>query len=193
MNFMMEKIVKIFILTILSLICHLNALEKNGKYDYAKYIDEIVTIFSKEMRHRFGLICIGDGGRMPYDVEEISVIFEARRRATIEEARELEIKTTERLAEIVNAHTKIRPYLREYPFPPGRVEIQISFVNKQGSYYRDGSVAFTFQARNKLFYRERERETGDLKPLFDEPYEEAYKKVFQASNMSEQHRHNAGL
>jgi hypothetical protein len=178
----MGKIVNTCGFAILFLMCRLVAVESAKGENYTKYVNEVINSFSKEMRKRFGLICIGDGGSMPYDVQEITVIFQARQRATIEVARELEIRATERLVEIINAHSKIRPYLREYPFPPGRIEIRISFVDKKGRRYQDGSVALAFQAKDRLFYCERGGETGGLKDLFDEPYEEARRKVYEQTN-----------
>ena len=42
-----------------------------------------------------------------------------------------------------------------------------------GTYYRDGSVAFIFQARERLCYYESDKDKS-LVDLFKEPYEEAY-------------------
>ena len=79
----------------------------------------MTSTFLKEMYKEYGLECGASGGRMPYDVEEISVSLVANHSATVEQARELEIKTTERFAQIINAHEKIRPFLRKCQhFPP---------------------------------------------------------------------------
>jgi hypothetical protein len=89
---------------------------------------------------------------MAYDVEEISVKFVAYRKATIEEARALEVAMTEKLLKKINENEKIRPYLREYPFKPNRAHVSISFRKHDYSPNTDGSVAHIFQARNLIFY-----------------------------------------
>ena len=147
--------------------------EEKQEVDYEVYVNQIVRSVAKEAKERFDLICTGDGGRMPYDVQEIEVHFCARRRATIEEARQLEVACTEMLVRHINQHELIRPFLGEYPFGPNRASVAISFIQKDNSSYTDGSVAFVFQARNKLFYRREDPVTKNLMPILDEPYVEA--------------------
>jgi hypothetical protein len=153
-----------------------NATEEES--DYTQYVDEIVNKFAKDMKRRFGLVCEGSGGSMPYDVEEIMVNFQMYHKVSIEEARKLEIEATEALVKMINDHEKIRPYLREFPFPAGRTEVQIGFVNKRGLPHTDGSVVFLFQARDRLLYRKVNKQTERLEPLYEESYEEAYNKVY---------------
>ena len=49
---------------------------------------------------------------MPYDVQKIRVNFVCHHQVIIEEARELEIRSTERFVEIINTHESIKSYLR---------------------------------------------------------------------------------
>ncbi len=95
---------------------------------YTQYVAEITRAFSKQIKKEFGLECIGSGGEMPFDVEQISIKFAATQRATVEQARELEVKITERFVQIINAHEKIKPFLRETPFPSSRTSVGISFL-----------------------------------------------------------------
>ena len=73
----------------------------------------------------------------------------------LKQARELEIKLTERFAQIINAHEKIRPFLREYPFPAGRVSVMISFKfqKRRRKSFKDDEVFHVFQAKNQIFYQ----------------------------------------
>ena len=177
MALMMGKIARLCSAILLLLVnANLNA-GKVGPVIYEAYVDEIVRAFAMEMRHNFGLLWIGDGGRMSDDVEEVEVIFHARRKTSIEEARELEVRATERLVEMINAHEKIRPFLREYPFTANRADVSISFVKRDHTAYTDGTVAFVYQARNKIFYRKKDTKTNQLLLLLEEPYEEALNKV----------------
>ena len=113
---------------------------------------------------------------MPNDVQEICLKFVAYQHATVEQARDLEVKITAKFVEIINAHEKIRPFLREYPFPPRRAEVTISFYDKNNCYYVDGGVDLTYQVNNRIYYRAKNPDNLYLFiSLGDEPYEEALK------------------
>lgn len=148
--------------------------------EYVIYANEIVTDFAKEMEEKYGLICNGDSGSMPDTVRSLGAQFQLFRRATTEEARILATLATERLAEMVNNHAKIRPYLCEFPFPPSRIDVSISFYSPNGYALEDGNIYLVFQARGKLFYCIRDAFIGRLVDKFDESFEEA-KKIVQAS------------
>ncbi len=102
------------------------------------------------MKKKYGLVCIGSGGRMHHQVEEVSLFLDCYHHASIEEARELYMTIVDRLIEIINNHERIRPYLKQYPFPPQGADIYLSFQRKDGSYYLDGSVASVSQGRGQL-------------------------------------------
>jgi len=164
-------------LVFLFLGCKVNARE-NDSGNYEIYANQIVTSFARDMEKEFGLICIGEGGCMPHDVQKMSVEFISYQRATIEQARELEVKVTERFVEAINAYHKIRPFLREYPVQPFRAEVAISFEKKNNHFYEDGSVSRVFQVRNKIFYKKSDSSspTGFVK-LLEEPYDDALRIV----------------
>jgi hypothetical protein len=147
---------------------------------YTQYVAEIIRSFSKQVEKDFDLECIGSGGEMPHDVEEISVKFVASRRATVEEARELEVKLTEAFVQVINAHEKIKPSLRECPFPSSRAHVTISFRDskKKRIPFSDNDVELVFQTRDRIFYQARNPDNPYLgKDIKDEPYEEALKIV----------------
>lgn len=140
---------------------------------YLQYVSEVTHSFIKEIEKEFGLRCIGSGGGMPHDVEEISVKFISYKRASIEQAREIEVKATEKLLKIINEHEKIRPYLREYPFKANRAEVSILFNKLDNTSYTDGSVAYVFQVRNQIVYCAEDPNTNNFIKLLKEPYDEA--------------------
>jgi len=144
---------------------------------YLQYVSEITRAFAEEMERDLDLVCIGGGGSMPRDVQEISVKFIAYQRASINQARELEVEATQRLMELINGHEKIRPYLREYPFKAHRAEVAISFNKPNNSRYTDGSVTHVFQVKNKIFYFREDGHSVMAIDLGEEPYEEAVKIV----------------
>ncbi|MBS0628183.1 MAG: hypothetical protein JSS09_08240, partial [Verrucomicrobia bacterium] len=125
------------------------------------YVKEITNTFKKEMKEQFDLLCTGQGGSMPYDIQSIGVDFVVHRQMTIQEARELEIRSTERFVEIINAHEAIRPYLRDYPWNHNRARVMIAFRNKNGDDYSEG-VRLILQAKEKVFYYGPEKFPNDI-------------------------------
>ncbi len=171
----MAKHAKFLLVLALTLLigCPLNA-KKYESPAYTQYVAEITRAFAKQMKKEFDLDCEGSGGCMPYDVEEISIKFAAYQRATVEDARELEVKVTEKFVQAINAHEKIRPFLREYPFPPKRTCVGISFYKPNNSSYMDGSVSYVSQVNSRIYYRaENPQNRYVYKDLKDEPYQEA--------------------
>jgi hypothetical protein len=139
-------------------------------------VAEVIYALKKEMKEQFGLICIGTGGGMPYDIEEIGVDFVLHQQTSIEEARELEIRATERFVEIINAHEAIRPYLRDYPWDHNRADVMIAFDQVDGKDFPEG-VRLVLQARNQLIYYGPKRFPNDIAHLKEESYDEAKKIV----------------
>ncbi len=175
--------------------------------NYEKYVNEIVDDFVKQMKTKHQLHCYGSGGSMPKDVEKIKVLFISYQHSTVDDARKVEVDAIQELLQRINAHEKIRPYLREYPFGPNRVDISISFRTETDDRPLDGSVASVFLAKDKIFYRAAEIQMQEptpliymneknevvkeligggprekLIPLMEETYEEALKIVRTASH-----------
>ena len=94
---------------------------------YEGYIDEVVRGCKK-----FGYRIMGDSGKAPWDVERVGAMFEVPEKVTLQQARALVTKLKKGMSDEVNAHEKIRPYLREYPFSPQRTDIDIEFTKADG-------------------------------------------------------------
>ncbi len=152
--------------------------------EHVIYANEIVADFTKEMEEKYGLICIGNSGSMPDTVRSIGAEFQLFRRATTEEARLLEALAVERLCEMINNNTKIRPYLCEFPFPHSRADVAISFYSPSGNRLSDGNISFVFQAQGKLFYCTKDPFINKLVDKFDESFEEAKKFVKASPNVN---------
>src|SRR3990172_8594287 len=177
-GFMMGKYVSFFVLSFLFLtsgkaVDH----KKNESAVYVKYANEIINSFVREMKEEFNLHCSGSGGGMPYDVEEISVGLVSYKKASIEDARELEVMATERLLKLINEHEKIRPFLREYPFKANRAKVAIYFSPIKNAKLEEDVVARVTQIKNKIYYLTEEKVTKQYISLAEEPYEEALKIV----------------
>ena len=135
-------------------------------------VNEIVSLLKREMKEQFELKCIGSGGSMPYDIQELDVDFLYCHQVSIEESRELEIRATERFVEIINAHETIRPYLRDYPWDHNRARIKIAFRNERGQDYPEG-VRLILQAHEKMYFFGPEKFPNDIDHMKEEPYAEA--------------------
>ena len=141
--------------------------------DYETFADQVTNDFVKIAKKEFHLECMGTGGSMPNDIETFSISFIAYRKATIDQARKLEIQLIEKFIEIINSHKDIRPYLRDYPFPVHRACVSVSFYTKKNQFQNGNSICLINQARNKLFYSILESNTSPLKTTKEEPYLEA--------------------
>lgn len=159
--------------------------------DYEDYVVEIEAEFAKQMEE-WNLFCKGTGGSMSNKIKIISLDLVAHHPSTIEEARALIVLATEKLRQCINAHNKIRPYLREYPFPHGRIELSIGFHYPLNYPRAEGSVSRVFHvgslattsSRNHLIYRAYDPFQERFVDLYEEPYQEALK-IVMASGLKE--------
>ena len=179
---MILKYVKSLLLIFLLIIgCRLSA-QTHESPAHIRHAKELVKSITPFLEKEFNLECVGDGGSMPYNISSISISFVAKRRASIEEARELHIRCSEKLLKAINENEKIRPYLAEYPFSIDRADISIAFEAYYGP-YTDGTISFVSQARNQIHYSKNDSLTGKLVDLLVEPYPEALK-IVQKSLLS---------
>lgn len=152
--------------------------------EYSHYVNEVRSNFAKQMLKELGLVCEGDRGRTNKKVEEIGLQFRAYRRATIDEARVLQLYVMEKFIDAINEHEKLRPFLAEVPFTYKRVMISITFKGADGR-CAEGGLGWVKNVpddaleenRNKLFYKSFDPFTGDIVYLHSEPYEEALELV----------------
>jgi len=147
--------------------------------EYGRFSNEVIFQFKSEVQEKFGFIGNATGGSMPHDIEDLTVGFLAYQKATIEEAREIEIALTEKFLEIINAHEKIRPFLREYPFPSNRVCIKVSFYDKENFPQTKNSISTAYLIKNNIYYDVYTPKDCSFKDIRKESYEEAYQKVHE--------------
>ena len=143
-----------------------------------KVLKQLIQLFINEMDLKYGLCCVGDGGRSREKIETISLTLSTNRRASLEEAREIQVNAVERFLEILNTSEKIKPYLLTHPFPRKDLCISIMFISKiSDSFFADGTVCSTLNARDKIFYHTRDVFDPRFIDFFEEPYEEAVQTV----------------
>ena len=142
-----------------------------------RYVNEVTRNFILWATKEYDIAPYGVGAGMPYDVESIIVSFTVGHRGTKEEGRELIVKLRKRLVEMVNAHEKLRPYLREYPFTPIRADVSLIFTDAKGFRTNDGTISDVIvNDKNEICYLSYKNPRENHKVT--ERYEEAVKIVF---------------
>ncbi|MBS0616537.1 MAG: hypothetical protein JSR58_08310 [Verrucomicrobia bacterium] len=130
------------------------------------------------MKEKYGWQCTAEGLGAPDEkINCVDLSFTIRRRATIQEARALQVLANDRFVEIINSDEGLRPYLCEFPFPIDRAGISLSFCAFFGDSYVDGNMAYVMQVKGKLFYDACDPETGQFVRVLQETYEESKKEV----------------
>ena len=150
--------------------------------EYLQYVNKITSHVAAQIEKEFDLACTSEGGSMPYNVASIYLGFDAKRRATLEEARLIHVRCTEMLLKAVNEDEKIRPFLAEYPFPSHRINISIGFLGSE-FLTSDGTIALTSGAREKVFYKIRHPIENCIDSFYEEPYADALK-IAQESQLT---------
>lgn len=156
----------------------LSSMNRIDQPKYITYVDEIVDQFKKQTKKDYNLICVGSGGSMPHDVQDILINMNLYQRVTMDEAAKIEIIATKKLKEHINSHILIRPFLGEYPFTTPRANINISFVDSDNVPHSDGSVAMISQFKNLINYFSFDSDNIKLTKIHQEPYEDAKKRLF---------------
>lgn len=167
------KNVKFIILIFLILTSPAFTNKKNKDINYELFVNEITQSFIKESETEYGIKCGSSGGSMPYDVETISASFIVYKKSTIDESRNLELNLIKKLCHFVNSNEKIRPYLREFPFPIESAHISLSFQTQNNEF--ENGICHVTQARNIIFYSILDAETDSLKTIREESYSDALK------------------
>ena len=140
---------------------------------------------SETIASSFEIIPCGSGGIMQYEIKGLSLHFQSFRAIDLNSARKLIVESSQIFLNEVNSSEAIRPYLEEYPFPPSRIDITISFHNSNNKSAEINKIAFARIRNGKVecFY-------GDPNLCFDkialeETYKEALAKVEEAKWLKE--------
>ena len=110
------------------------------------------------------------------DVSKVSLEFRTIKTCDIATSRKIIVDCIETWNDMINSDEEIRPYLHQYPFPADKVEIGISFYEKNGNRPSE-SVAYAFTLKGKIYYCRHNPEIPDLEDIWEEDYAEALKLV----------------
>lgn len=118
--------------------CQEGKIRINEESEYKVYFYEFHRAFGKQMEKEFGLRWVESNSLYLFSIYEVE--FYAYRRASLEEARALELMVLNRLAEEVQADQKLLSYLNLLSLSPESLGIKISFVYSHNWNYHDGSI-----------------------------------------------------
>lgn len=165
-------------------------LEADTAYEqYYLYVREIMNSFADSMAKELKLEWVGEGGMMHKEVEELQMKFKAKRRASIEEARALEVYLVNRFIQTINSHQKIQPFLKVRPFTFRHVSISVSFDNVIGP-HSDGNIEWVInvspwgssESESSIVYCWNQPFTERLEDILKEPFLVA-DKLSKAANL----------
>lgn len=143
----------------------------------SELLKEIESRYIDDMLKKYDLYSEGKGGRINDKIEKIDISFVVRRKMSLTEARELYIRASEHLLELINSDNKLRPYLCKYPFDIDHARISIASIQDNGGHFTDRSITFTSSSKNILYFYVQDILSGKLVNCCQEPYEDALKTV----------------
>ncbi len=145
--------------------------------EYIVLVDKMMVEFSNEMLQEEKFYLTRYGGGLRHDIEMVCLGYRTKRRATVEEARELFIKYSQKLLQRINEDEKMRPFLNQYPFTANDIEFGLSFVQKNNRPFTDGSVAYVSVVRGNIYYYRYDGGKRDFVEILKEPYQDALQHV----------------
>lgn len=123
-----------------------------------------------------GLVPFGIGGAFFSDIEEFSLDYNLYLDSiSVDEARRIIVGKAEELYALVNVPSA-RQYLRYNPYDENHGYLAITFFDKIGEKFPEGTVTSVSVAKGKVIFSE--YRNVSYENLFSEPYAEAYEKVY---------------
>ncbi|MCE5318970.1 MAG: hypothetical protein LLG04_16605, partial [Parachlamydia sp.] len=155
--------------------------------------DQIFDKLARELAEKNHLYLLSIGGNMSKGIEEIGARFKAFCPTTIETARNYELFLAEKVLHAINGDVRLRPYLKEYPFPASRLKLFLEFRTKKDSWYTDDSLDHVTLENNVLTYfrippvaKREPWQTANLDPAFlaNETYQVALETIRSTQKQS---------
>ncbi len=153
----------------------------NEQYEICLY--EFGKAFHDEMNKElnsggYGCDVVMDSSRKK---KILKIEFGANRRATIEEARALQLLIIKRLVRAANSNEKLQPFLEKKPFTHKQLRLTIYFRDDNNRAYSDGTVSAIYHSPDPdhpkspsyLSYRSEDPFTELSYELLSESYQEA--------------------
>lgn len=120
---------------------------------YETEIDLLLWQFSNQMAEQYDLHRWSIGGKLTNGIEEIGAMFKTYQPMSQEQARQLIVEVAEKLLLALNTNAKIKPYLKQVPFPPNFLKIKIVAENiDDHKSFPDVSIETVMLEGNRIYY-----------------------------------------
>jgi hypothetical protein len=175
------KILRALCVFSLFLSVHVNA----ASYDFARVKNTIKAEVAKKMAKKYGMQCVGEGGKSINCLCWVMLAFEIRRPLDRDQARIIIMDCAEELLTAFNTNKKIRPFLKDYPFSPKNIDLQLFISQKDGGdiYDPDISVVSIYESNEVKFMTVDPHRRFGYKNQFTENYQDALKIVKKAKQI----------
>lgn len=145
-----------------------------GEADYIKMSDAIVSQYLKTIPRAIEVV--GIGGSYTGELRYVRTAFKIKAKVDPSQARNLIVPEVKKIMNLFDANKEIRPYLHNFPFTYRNVSYSLSFRDKRGEYYTDGSVAFACIFKDGISYAVHNPITNQFEDILVESWDEAVKK-----------------
>ncbi len=159
----------IFLSTLFIQGCDFNPAEK--LLEEQSLINSVRKRTARRIEMKYKLNPIGTGAKALNKVKMLALAFESDRKIDIEEGRKLLVNVIEIFLEEINKDEKLRPYLANYPFNAGNVEIRI-FMEPMNS----KDLIIVKAKEGEFSYKIRASEF-EHQTVYSETYDEAVEKL----------------
>lgn len=95
-------------------------------------VDQVLVKVIAEVEKKFGLQCIGNGGRRDEQLKHVRMAFASHKARAVDEAREVMVKVVQRFVTAINGDESLKAHLEENSFTAEQVEVSILFKQKKG-------------------------------------------------------------
>ncbi len=123
------------------------------------------------------LYACGAGARIMNQIKVLSLSFNYYKEIDIEKSRELLLFAGNVFLNNINSDEQIRSYLNNYPATPENIGVIIFIKNPDGSLTEKNKFTAATMLDGIFCYYIRSPETGHLKMVYEETYEEAVSKA----------------
>ena len=140
-----------------------------------KICDRMVVKLAKEAYLEDGLRCTSRAGGAIGGVNYLGISFDSfdHTTMTIDEARVLIVKWTERYGDNINKHAILRPFLKYFPFTADHIRISVGFYDQSMDPLPEEFITYVAANRGEVYFCIKGEDDGPFKYVHLETYEEA--------------------
>lgn len=139
--------------------------------------NKLIIETAETLAKRHNMFAVGEGGRMLFEIEILSLSFRVDRYLTKEEGRLIAVDCVEEFLKNINKDERIRPYLKNYPFTPKNVSILLFMFDEKGYGACHPNIGVVDASHEKIIYKTDERGKPGYKETYEESYQDALKLV----------------